>query len=509
MLIRLRTVDLNAITEDLSSEKTIRRDTQAMLRASEERILRIVDIMPIIIYGLGEDGLTLAWNQEGTRATGYTAEEIVDNPNAVELLIKDLDIRAEMREVLAKTGGEFRDREIPISHKDGSERIISWSSIAGQLPIQDWTNWGIGINVTELKKTSEALQQSEARYRTLFEAERRAHEQADSLQRLAIILNASRSADLIQDTILEQLAFVIDYDSASVQLLDGHLLTITAVAGLDQPEQAIGARFDTRITQISQPAISRGESLLIDGVHELPRWRGVSPEMDAVRSWMCVPLQGRQEILGMITVDSHEISRYDQSDVDLVRAFANHAALALENVQLYDQVQQFATDLEVRVNKRTAELEERFLEVDRLNQGMLNLMEDLQAAHFVTTATASELEQANMDLASANNELETFAYSVSHDLKAPLRAIDGYSQILQGTEEAQLSERGQYYLNMIRQATLRMTDLIQDLLAYARLERRELAIRKIELDPFIGSLVQDFERQIQKGQLTFKLTSAV
>jgi len=94
-----------------------------------------------------------------------------------------------------------------------------------------------------------------------------------------------------------------------------------------------------------------------------------------------------------------------------------------------------------------------------------------------------ELEQRVRErtakLEAINKDLETFAYSVAHDLKAPLRGIDGYSRLLEEAYEGRLDEEGRYFLQNIRKAAQQMDELINDLLAYSRLERRPSAPGKI------------------------------
>ena len=84
------------------------------------------------------------------------------------------------------------------------------------------------------------------------------------------------------------------------------------------------------------------------------------------------------------------------------------------------------------------------------------------------------VRQRTAELATAIKELETFAYSVSHDLKAPLRGIDGYSRLLLEDHLAQLDEEGRLFLSNVRQGVDQMSRLIEDLLAYSRMERRSL-----------------------------------
>ena len=96
----------------------------------------------------------------------------------------------------------------------------------------------------------------------------------------------------------------------------------------------------------------------------------------------------------------------------------------------------------------------------------------------------SELEQRvrerTAELAATNRELETFAYSVSHDLKAPLRGIDGYSAMLEQDFALALPAEGQRYLGTIRRASQQMSRLIDDLLEYSRIERRVLQPARVE-----------------------------
>jgi signal transduction histidine kinase len=98
---------------------------------------------------------------------------------------------------------------------------------------------------------------------------------------------------------------------------------------------------------------------------------------------------------------------------------------------------------------------------------LLSIFED-------TVRTNRELQQSQARLANANRELETFSYSVSHDLRAPLRSIAGFSQALAEDEADRLDERGHDYLRRIQGASLRMSQLIDDLLALARVSRGEL-----------------------------------
>ena len=117
----------------------------------------------------------------------------------------------------------------------------------------------------------------------------------------------------------------------------------------------------------------------------------------------------------------------------------------------------------------------------------------------------AELEQRiagrTAALASKSRELETFAYSVAHDLKAPLRGIDGYSRLLLEDHADKLDDEGRSFVNTIHSSTQEMGQLIEDLLDYSRLERREPASKRVELHDLVAAVVAQKERELAERQI--------
>ncbi len=100
-----------------------------------------------------------------------------------------------------------------------------------------------------------------------------------------------------------------------------------------------------------------------------------------------------------------------------------------------------------------------------------------------------ELARSNAELALANKELEAFSYSVSHDLRAPLRHIDGFARILKDEHAAELSAEAQRYLDRILHGANLMGHLVDDLLNLARIGRRELVLQRTKLDALVREAV--------------------
>jgi signal transduction histidine kinase len=120
--------------------------------------------------------------------------------------------------------------------------------------------------------------------------------------------------------------------------------------------------------------------------------------------------------------------------------------------------------------------------------------EERRAAEEQTTALNQRLARDNAELDAVNRELESFSYSVSHDLRAPLRAIDGFSQALNEDYADRLDAEGLGYLRRVRQAAQRMGMLIDDLLRLAHVTRSEVVREEVDLTDMADKVLQELQR---------------
>ena len=163
------------------------------------------------------------------------------------------------------------------------------------------------------------------------------------------------------------------------------------------------------------------------------------------------------------------------------------------------KVRQINDQLEQRVAERTAELmaanSRLKLEIEE-RQRAERQVRDLNAGLEQRVAQRTDALQA------ANHELEAFSCSVSHDLRAPLRGIQGFSTLLLEDYSAQLDDRGKGYLNRVCESTRRMGEIIDDLLSLARLSQSELTLQRVDLSGLCRSIANDLrhanpERQVE------------
>ncbi len=129
--------------------------------------------------------------------------------------------------------------------------------------------------------------------------------------------------------------------------------------------------------------------------------------------------------------------------------------------------------------------------------------------HKMNWALEQRVAERTAQLQAANKELEAFAYSVSHDLRAPLRSIDGFSLALLEDFADSLNDEAQNHLQRVRAASQRMAQLIDDLLALSRLTRSELRPEPVDLSVMVQTIAAELQRAEPEREVTFVIAPAV
>jgi PAS domain S-box-containing protein len=176
--------------------------------------------------------------------------------------------------------------------------------------------------------------------------------------------------------------------------------------------------------------------------------KGIPAGHVPIRRFLAVPVFDGEHIVSVVAVANKHIE-YDDFDVDALTFLGNQLWEMLQRKRSEDALRRLNEELERRVAQRTLQLE------------------------------------------SSNHELEAFAYSVSHDLRAPLRAIEGFSRILLEDHRAQLDDEGRRLLNVVRSNTARMDQLITDLLELSRVSQSELHRANVDMASAVAGICAD------------------
>ncbi len=181
-----------------------------------------------------------------------------------------------------------------------------------------------------------------------------------------------------------------------------------------------------------------------------------------IHSFAALPLLKGEETLGVIGLGS--MSKRDFSEQKaFLETLANEAAIVLQNTILVEKLQMHKVSLEREVAKRTAELME------------------------------------------ANRELESFSYSVSHDLRSPLRAIDGFSAIIQEKFSAEIDDEGKRLLSIVRKNVQRMSNLIDDLLTFSRVGRHTMDFSEVDLKELFKFSFEELTSAEERQRISLKI----
>jgi PAS domain S-box-containing protein len=446
---------LQAIVRDITDGKRV----EDALRESERKYRELVEHANSIILHWTRDGRILFLNEFGQRFFGYTEAEICGR-HVIGTLVPETesggrDLHLLMDRICANPA-HFAENVNENMRRNGERVWIAWTNKVMLDPKGQVAEiLSIGVDIT-------------ARRRAEAEICRRSDELA-ALNALGRQVSQSLSLDAVVSVAVREMVKTVQADAAFLFLRNGNKLT---AAGIDP--QGVATKFgempEHRVGEcMCGLAVREGRPLYSRDIHADPRCTWDECKQAGFRSFAALPLRSGTEIIGVAGL-ACRAERDFEPQAGFLETLASQVASGIRNALLYAEVQRYAGDLEQRVGERTAQL-------TSANEQLL--------------AENAARKQAEAIVRARNEELKGFAYTVSHDLKAPLRGIAGYAQELERRHKAGLAERAQFCITQIITATKNLDGLIEDLLHYSRLDAETLSITEVNLTGMVEAILKD------------------
>lgn len=431
---------------------TARKQAEAALKESENKYRELVEDANSIILRWTREGEITFLNEFGLKFFGYPADEIIGR-NVVGTIVAERESTGrDLRLLMDKICADPKSFESNINEniRSNGERVwIAWTNKLivdshGQLS----EIMSIGSDITARLAAEKALS--------------RRNEELAALNALAHRVNAGLSLAEVVAAALDRAFYPASPDLAMLYLREDDRLVLQGV----RPELLPPSWDEAQLRMgecLCGLALKERKPVYSLDIHADPRCTMTARKEAGMRSFAALPLLSGKRVLGVVGLAWAAAQDAEAAQAGFLETVVGEIAMGLHNALLYRDLQQHSRELDRRVRERT---------------------EQLQAA---------------------NKELEAFAYSISHDLRAPLRAVSGFAQIIARRHRGALNEEGQHYVDNIVLAGERMGCLIDDLLAYSRLGRQALQLRPVALGGVLSQAISNLADRVAATGATINL----
>ncbi len=393
----------------------------------------------------------------------------------------------------------------------------------------------------------------------LFQAERKQRQQTEALEEAAAVVSGTLNLDQVLDRILEQVERVVSGDAFNVVLIeDADSARVVRRRGYEDQEWGVQS-LSIRNYPLLREMINVGKPIVVPNTAADPHWIQEKGQ-ELWQSYVGAPIRVGEVVVGFLNVNSTLQGMFSYQDAQRLQAFANHAATAIENAQLYQELHNYADALEERVEERTSQLRAQYAQLEAIlesttdgiilagSDGELVLANPVARnwlKHVLSPEEAEQLREAVKALAARaegnpevvleltgldlqltaapvhrptmknakavvaihdvshlktlNRMKSRFVSNVSHELRTPIATIKLLAHLMQ-----QQPESANEYLEPLIQEAEHQANLVRDILEMSRVDAGRLEIRAepINLNDMAKMAIEKYENRAQDQELT-------
>ena len=469
-----------------------REGAENALREKEQNFHDLVENLFDGVAITDENAYHIYTNPKFSEITGYSSDELLNMTGWDFTRPEDrAKLKERMKDRMAGKPVQTHYERIIIK-KDGTEIPVKMSTTV--------TMWqgkkhpmAIIHDITEQKRAEDEIQHRVKEMTAIYDA-------AQKLQHI-------HTPDILAQELISILEQNLSYEFSAVLLIDESTDVLIPFALSDQGRGSKFIEKDKNYVSNQRFIVSQGitgwvaqndQSVRLGDVRSDPRYKALRKD---IRSEMCVPLHADGHVTGVINVETAKPDAYTESDQRVLETIASQIALAIQQSYLLERIERHSHDLEQRIREHTTELlgankelKEKTKTLKKSQKSLALLLEDVNESR-------AKLDISNKKLEVSNKELEAFAYSVSHDLRAPLRAIDGFTRILIEDHASKLNKEGKRLGSIIQDNAKKMGNLIDDLLAFSRMGRAAMHFSDIDMKKLAKSIYYEATNAEERKQI--------
>ena len=436
----------------MATDITQEKQAQIELLATETKFRSTFEQAAVGIAHVSPDGQWLRVNQKLCQIVGYTKQELLEK--TFQDITHPEDLNSDLKYVRQALAGKIKTYSL-------EKRYIR----------QDKSHVWINLTVSLVRKSDGkpdyfiSVIEDISDRKELESSLKKSFQRLSNLHQIDKAILAAAKPQKIAQTAIDSIENFLTYQRTSIVTFDRARETATVLATQGAANNLLSNGFQTpllvwqEIIDLLQKS-DRQVNYVISYLSQLPN---LSQAASALRNsqldcFIAFPLKSQDNLLGILKLWIENPQAITAEELATIEEISSQIAIALEQARLHKQTKNYALQLEARVKQRTAQIEE------------------------------------------INQELKAFTFSISHDLKAPLRAIQGFATALQEDYGDNLDDLGQEYTSRLIFSAQQMTQLIEDLLAYSRLSRREIQLKSTDLLAIVDRVVEQLKPEIERTQ---------